>query len=103
MELTKFAFSFHLACKVTKQIMYECLQRYVELRYDLGDGSAILRSGSRLEAGLTHHIAAKRYNRDGLLRVDGQHDIKGMSPGSMKSLNLAHHGFMGYVPLNSTK
>lgn len=46
---------------------------------------------------------AKRYNRDGLLRVDGEEDVKGTSPGSMKSLNLDHGGYIGYVPLNSTK
>ena len=73
--------------------------RYVELRYDLGDGPAILRSASRVSAGKTHQIVAKRYNRDGLLRVD----VRGTSPGTMKSLNLDHGGYMGYVPLNSTK
>lgn len=54
-------------------------------------------------SGSTYHIMAKRYNRDGLLRVDGEEDVKGTSPGSMKSLNLDHGGYMGYIPLNSTK
>lgn len=43
------------------------------------------------------------YNRDGLLRVEGEDDIKGTSPGSMKSLNLDHGGYLGFTPLNSTK
>ncbi|CAL8148206.1 unnamed protein product [Orchesella dallaii] len=76
---------------------------YVEFRYDLGDGPAILRSASRLVSGSIYHITAKRYNRDGLLRVDGEEDVKGTSPGSMKSLNLDHGGYMGFIPLNSTK
>ena len=46
---------------------------------------------------------AKRYNRDGLLGVDGEEDVKGTSPGTMKSLNLDYGGYMGYAPLNSTK
>ena len=83
--------------------IYKLLRRYVEFRYDLGDGAAILRSVSRLVSGSTYHITAKRYNRDGLLRVDGEEDVKGTSPGSMKSLNLDHGGYIGYVPLNSTK
>ncbi|XP_035709385.1 agrin isoform X4 [Folsomia candida] len=76
---------------------------YVEFRYDLGDGPAILRSSSRLISGSNYHIMAKRYNRDGLLRVEGEDDIKGTSPGSMKSLNLDHGGYLGFTPLNSTK
>jgi agrin len=78
-------------------------RRYVEFRYDLGDGAAILRSSSRVLSGSNYHITAKRYNRDGLLRVDGEEDVKGTSPGAMKSLNLDHGGYMGFVPLNSTK
>ncbi|CAG7734118.1 unnamed protein product, partial [Allacma fusca] len=76
---------------------------FVEFRYDLGDGPAILRSSSRVSSGSTHHIVAKRYNRDGLLRLDGEDDVKATSPGTMKSLNLDHGGYMGFVPLNSTK
>lgn len=76
---------------------------YVEFRYGLGDGPAKLRSISRLLAGITYHIVAKRYNRDGLLRVNDEEDVKGTSPGSMKSLNLDQVGFMGLVPLNATK
>ncbi len=75
----------------------------MEFRYDLGDGPAILRSSSRLISGSNYHIMAKRYNRDGLLRVEGEDDIKGTSPGSMKSLNLDHGGYLGYTGLNTTK
>ena len=78
-------------------------QRYVEFRYDLGDGAAVLRSTGRLTAGSPHQIIAKRYNRDGLLRIDGKEDVEGTSPGTMKSLNLDYGGYMGHVPLNSTK
>ena len=76
---------------------------YVEFRYDLGDGPAILKSMNRLLSGSTYHIVAKRYNRDGLLRVNEEEDVKGTSPGTMKSLNLDHGGYMGYVPINSTR
>ncbi|CAG7786347.1 unnamed protein product [Allacma fusca] len=76
---------------------------YVEFRYDLGDGPAILRSAARVTSGSTYHIVAKRYNRDGLLRVDGDEEIKGTSPGSMKSLNLDHGSYIGFIPLNTTK
>ena len=76
---------------------------YVEFRYDLGDGVRILRSTNRVQAGVVYHIVAKRYNRDGLLRVAGDEEVKGASPGTMKSLNLGHESYIGYVPLNSTK
>jgi len=79
------------------------LSRFVEFRYDLGDGPAILRSTNRVLSGSSYHIVAKRYNRDGLLRVDGDEEVKGTSPGAMKSLNLDHGSFMGFIPLNTTK
>lgn len=75
----------------------------MEFRYDLGGGAAVLRSTSRVHSGSTYHIVAKRYNRDGLLRVDGDEEVKGTSPGTMKSLNLEQESYMGYVPINSTK
>ncbi len=79
------------------------LDGFVEFRFDLGDGPAILRSVSRLSSSSTYSIVAKRYNRDGLLRVNDEEDVKGTSPGTMKSLNLHHEGYMGYVPINSTR
>jgi len=76
---------------------------FVEFRYDLGDGAGILKSAMRLHSGNSYEIGAKRYNRDGLLRVNDEEDIKGSSPGTMKSLNLDHGGYLGFVPLNSSR
>ncbi|GIX80196.1 hypothetical protein CEXT_135851 [Caerostris extrusa] len=44
--------------------------------YDLGrSGVVVLRSSQRLQLGRFHRIIAKRYQRDGMLSVDGQASV----------------------------
>jgi len=64
----------------------------------------ILKSGTRLEGGGTYELVAKRYNQDGLLQINGgEEEIRGSSPGTTKSLNLKNGGFLGGVPINSSR
>ncbi|XP_054715534.1 agrin-like [Uloborus diversus] len=71
---------------------------YVEFRYNLGSGEAILRSSQRLQLGRFHRITAKRYQRDGMISVDGKSETTGQSPGSRNYLDLGENLFLGYVP-----
>ncbi|RWS15617.1 agrin-like protein [Dinothrombium tinctorium] len=71
---------------------------YVEFRFNLGSGLAILRSRQRLVLGSSVRVTAKRHLRDGKLSVAGQKDVLGKSPGSMKSLDLGDHLYLGGVP-----
>ncbi|XP_035220628.1 agrin-like [Stegodyphus dumicola] len=74
---------------------------FIEFRYDLGSGPLILRSSQKLQLGRFHRITARRYQREGMLSVDGQDGITGQSGGPRNSLNLGENLFLGYVPASS--
>ena len=45
-----------------------------------------------------HRVKAQRFGKEGLLKLDGEPEVVGMSTGSLKSLNLALPVYLGYVP-----
>jgi len=67
-------------------------------RYDLGSGSKVLRSREPITLGRFHKLSAKRYGRDGVLRVDGGRDVSGVSPGNLRSLNVDIPLYLGSLP-----
>ncbi|GFR20054.1 basement membrane-specific heparan sulfate proteoglycan core protein [Trichonephila clavata] len=71
---------------------------YVEFKYDLGSGVVVLRSSQKLQIGRFHRIIAKRYQRDGMLSVDGQDETTGHSKGPKNFLDLGEHLYIGFVP-----
>uniref|UniRef100_T1L3L3 Agrin n=1 Tax=Tetranychus urticae TaxID=32264 RepID=T1L3L3_TETUR len=73
---------------------------HIEFRYDLGSGMVILRSKEPIVIGSTVRFVAKRYHKDGILSVEGQPDVTGSSPGSLKSLDLAENLYLGWIPTN---
>ncbi|KAE8751005.1 hypothetical protein FOCC_FOCC002433 [Frankliniella occidentalis] len=76
---------------------------YVEFRYNLGSGTVVLRSGSRLTLHAPHRVSAKRYHRDGMLSVDDDADVTGQSQGSLRSLDLSPTTWVGGVPSNHSR
>lgn len=76
---------------------------FVEFRYNLGNGPAILTSIQRLSVNSYHRIVAKRYQKDGILQVDGGESVAGQSEGTLKALDLNDSAFVGYVPISSNK
>nr|XP_033778769.1 basement membrane-specific heparan sulfate proteoglycan core protein isoform X4 [Geotrypetes seraphini] len=70
---------------------------YVEFRYELGSGLAILRSASPIALGQWHKISAERLNKDGTLQVDSSRAVKRSSPGKSQGLNLRTLMFLGGV------
>ncbi|KAA0202106.1 hypothetical protein HAZT_HAZT009919, partial [Hyalella azteca] len=47
-------------------------------------------------------VVAKRYQRDGVLQLDGAEDVSGKAPGHLKSLDLRGSTFLGYVKGDSS-
>ena len=84
------------------------LDGYVEFRYDLGVGPAILKSSVPIKLGHWHRLVAKRYHQDGFLAIDGIDKITGQTVGSIKTLNvdkMAYFGGFGegmknYIPIS---
>ncbi|XP_069096158.1 basement membrane-specific heparan sulfate proteoglycan core protein isoform X2 [Pleurodeles waltl] len=75
---------------------------YMEFRYELGSGQAILRSAEPLVLGHWHKISAERMNKDGTLQVDTSKPIKRSSPGKSQGLNLHTAMFLGGIDQSVT-
>ncbi|KAL1493054.1 hypothetical protein ABEB36_011193 [Hypothenemus hampei] len=76
---------------------------FVEFKYNLGHGPVIMRSLDKIELGKFHRIVVKRYNRDGLLKLDDADDVAAQASGSTKALDLKTDTFIGYVPTNYSR
>ncbi|KAK3918799.1 Agrin [Frankliniella fusca] len=76
---------------------------YVEFRYNLGSGTVVLRSATRLTLHAPHRVSAKRYHRDGMLSVDDAADVTGQSQGSLRALDLSPTAWVGGVPTNHSR
>ncbi|KAH7640417.1 pikachurin-like protein [Dermatophagoides farinae] len=70
---------------------------YVEFRFDLGTGAAILRSPEKITMKEWHTIYATRTGREGLLRVDDQPIAHGQSLGAFTQLTLPLNLYIGGV------
>jgi len=79
-----------------------CL-RYVQFRYNLGNGPVVLTSPERVTMKTFHRVAAKRYHKDGVLIFNDGEDVAGQSQGMLKSLDLNQDTFIGNMPTNYTK
>ncbi|KAG0728646.1 Agrin [Chionoecetes opilio] len=76
---------------------------FVEFRYNLGSGPALIRSHERIQMKRFHRVVAKRYQRDGILQLDDTEDSIGKAPGNLKSLDLRGSTYIGYVPTNDRR
>ena len=68
---------------------------YLEYRYDLGSGVAVLRSASPLELDVWHVVVALRAGQDGTLSVNGETEISGSSPAPFVGLNVGGELWLG--------
>ncbi|GAU97955.1 hypothetical protein RvY_09170 [Ramazzottius varieornatus] len=71
---------------------------FVEFRYDLGDGPALVRTTAPVTLEKRHRVVARRYNQDALLKLDNHPEISGRSPGSRNFLDIEDNLFVGSVP-----
>lgn len=70
---------------------------FLEFRFDLGTGVAIIRSEEPLAVGVWHTAFISRTGRDGILEVDEQHKVEGISPGAFTQLSLPLNMYIGGV------
>ena len=68
---------------------------YLEYRYDLGSGVAVLRSAAPLELDVWHVVVALRTGQAGTLSVNGASEISGSSPPPFLGLNLGGNLWLG--------
>ena len=61
----------------------------VEFRYDMGSGTLLIRSNSKISMGQWHHLVARRYNQDASDKVTGK------AVGSIKTLNVDQLAWIG--------
>lgn len=76
---------------------------HVEMRYNLGDGVVSVVTPEAIQMNTLHKISAKRYHRDGMLKLDDGEDTVGQSRGPLKALDLVDHAYVGYVPTNFSR
>ncbi|XP_013773558.1 pikachurin-like [Limulus polyphemus] len=70
---------------------------FVEFRFDLGTGPAIVRSPEPVEMDEWHTLFVSRTGRDGSLEVDTQPRVEGMSQGAFTQLSLPLNLYIGGV------
>ncbi|KAM8989961.1 basement membrane-specific heparan sulfate proteoglycan core protein isoform 9-T9 [Ara ararauna] len=68
---------------------------HLEFRYELGSGTAVLRSAEPLALGQWHRVMAERVHKDGTLVVDEAAPVKRSSPGKSLGLNLRSALYLG--------
>ncbi|KAK2184807.1 hypothetical protein NP493_252g05062 [Ridgeia piscesae] len=71
---------------------------HIIFSFDLGSGPITLKSKETVTLNQVHRVKAQRFGKEGLLQLDDEPEIVGMSTGSLKSLNLALPVYLGYVP-----
>ena len=83
---------------IDKSMGFHSNFRYVELRFNLGNGAVVLRSVQPIRLGHWHRVVAQRYRQDGWLRLDDDEDVAVTSPGIHSALDLDTNTFLGAVP-----
>ncbi|XP_067659130.1 basement membrane-specific heparan sulfate proteoglycan core protein-like isoform X2 [Haliotis asinina] len=71
---------------------------FVEFRYELGSGEAVIRSTSQIDDGFSHKIIAQRLGRTGNLTVDAGPSVIGASVGPLQVLNVKGNIYLGGLP-----
>lgn len=84
-------------------ISLSLINGHVEMRYNLGDGVVSIVTPEAIQMNVLHKISAKRYHRDGMLKLDDGEDTVGQSRGTLKALDLVDHTYVGYVPTNFSR
>lgn len=79
-------------------ISLNLINGYVEFRFDLGSGAAVIRSPSPISLHEWHTVYAVRTGREGVLKVDDQQTTIGMSLGAFTQLSLPLNLYVGGVP-----
>ncbi|XP_078095298.1 basement membrane-specific heparan sulfate proteoglycan core protein isoform X4 [Mustelus asterias] len=84
--------------KMNDFVSVAMLNGHLEFRYDLGSGLAVLQSAKPVALNKWHRLKAHRHNKDGLLIIDSEKEIRSVSPGKSQGLNLRSPMYLGGVP-----
>lgn len=76
---------------------------FVEFRYNLGSGMAVISSSEKVEPDVYHKVVVKRYHRDGILKLDDNEEVAGQSKGLLRALDLGEDTLLGYIPYNNAR
>ncbi|XP_077318955.1 pikachurin isoform X1 [Lithobates pipiens] len=71
---------------------------YVVLRFDCGSGTAVIRSEKPVLLGQWHELRVSRTAKNGLLQVDNQKQVEGMSEGGFTQIKCNPDIYIGGVP-----
>ena len=78
------SFSSSFTSKGSDFISLSLNDSFIEFRFDLGTGSAVLRSRRRISLGKWHSVLIARSGKTGTLRVDGVDEVHGTVHGACK-------------------
>ncbi|XP_064861550.1 basement membrane-specific heparan sulfate proteoglycan core protein-like isoform X10 [Oncorhynchus nerka] len=91
-------FSVGKKMKTEDFVSLEMVDGYVQFRYELGTGQAVLRSPEPITRDQWHRVEAGRLDKDGSLKVDGGREVRRSSPGKAQGLNIHTPMYLGGVP-----
>ena len=70
----------------------------------MGSGLAVIKSSQPISPLHWHKIQAKRWHKDGMLKIDKGENVVGQSGGDLRSLDIEREStFIGGIPLENEK
>ena len=91
----------YLMGKGKQFLSLEMREGYVIYQYDLGEGTTTLRSSNRYNDGNWHSLEALRYEKAGVLKMDGMDVAKRKAEGNNKNLVSSNNIYFGGYPPNA--
>uniref|UniRef100_A0A8C7XSP4 EGF like, fibronectin type III and laminin G domains n=1 Tax=Oryzias sinensis TaxID=183150 RepID=A0A8C7XSP4_9TELE len=74
------------------------VDKYVEFRFDCGSGEAVIRSDEQISLDSWHELRVTRTAKSGILQVDSQRAVEGISEGAFTQINCSSPLYIGGVP-----
>ncbi|XP_068168050.1 pikachurin isoform X2 [Antennarius striatus] len=74
------------------------VDRYVEFRFDCGSGGATIRSEEQISLDTWHELKVSRTAKSGILQVDSQKPMEGITEGAFTQINCSSPLYIGGVP-----
>ncbi|XP_051952065.1 pikachurin-like isoform X1 [Xyrauchen texanus] len=71
---------------------------YVEFRFDCGSGATVIRSEEAVTMDTWHELRVSRTAKNGILQVDNQRPVEGMTEGAFTQINCSSPLYIGGVP-----
>ena len=68
----------------------------------MGSGIAIIKSNVPITPNEWHRVQAKRWHKDGMLKLDNSEDVSGQSGGDLRSLDIDRESmYIGGIPIGN--